>query len=78
MTDIILDLDKSEFDEFNLGKNDLWQQDAAHQLIKHLTTLGCAAKKIKENPSNTENDTTRHVHDAILISGGRGTGKSIF
>ncbi|MFM5413141.1 hypothetical protein ACEUAD_00175 [Aeromonas dhakensis] len=73
-----MDLDKSEFDEFNLGKNDLWQQDAAHQLIKHLTTLGCAAKKIKENPSNTENDTTRHVHDAILISGGRGTGKSIF
>lgn len=78
MTDIILDLDKSEFDEFNLGKDDLWQQDAAHQLIKHLTTLGCAAKKIKERPSNTEEDTTRHVHDAILISGGRGTGKSIF
>lgn len=78
MTDIILDLDKSEFDEFNLGKDDLWQQDAAHQLIKHLTTLGCAAKKIKECPSNTEEDTTRHVHDAILISGGRGTGKSIF
>ncbi|MFM4917098.1 hypothetical protein ACEUCL_04935 [Aeromonas dhakensis] len=78
MTEIILDLDKSEFDEFNLGKDELWQQDAANQLIKHLTTLGCAAKKIKEKPSNTEDDTTRHVHDSILISGGRGTGKSIF
>lgn len=78
MTDIILDLDKSEFDEFNLGKDDLWQQDAANQLIKHLTTLGRAAKEIKERSSNMEEDTTRHVHDAILISGGRGTGKSIF
>ncbi|WP_270829227.1 hypothetical protein [Aeromonas sp. QDB20] len=57
MTEIILDLDKSEFDEFNLGKDELWQQDAANQLIKHLTTLGCAAKKIKEKPSNTEDDT---------------------
>lgn len=78
MTDIILDLDKSEFDEFNLGKDDLWQQDAAHQLIKNLTTLGLAAKKIKESPRSLEENTTRHVHDAILISGGRGTGKSIF
>lgn len=78
MTDIILDLDKSEFDEFNLGKDDLWQQDAANQLIKHLTTLGRAAKEIKERSSNMEEDTTRHVHDAILISGDRGSGKSIF
>ncbi|WP_205619600.1 hypothetical protein, partial [Aeromonas bestiarum] len=74
----MLDLDKSEFDEFNLGKNDLWQQDAANQLIKHLTTLGCAAKKIKECSCQSEENTMRHVHDAILISGGRGTGKSIF
>ncbi|MFM4812705.1 hypothetical protein [Aeromonas dhakensis] len=78
MTDIILDLDKSEFDEFNLGKDDMWQQDAAHQLIKHLTTLGRAAKEIKDRSSNMEEDTTRHVHDAILISGDRGSGKSIF
>lgn len=78
MTDIILNLEKSEFDEFNLGKDDLWQQDAAHQLIKHLTTLGRAAKEIKDRPSNMEEDTTRHVHDAILISGDRGSGKSIF
>lgn len=78
MTDIILDLDKSEFDEFDLKETDLWQQDAARQLRKHLTTLGRAAKKIKDCEHPLEGGTTRHVHDAILISGGRGTGKSIF
>ncbi|TNJ15570.1 hypothetical protein CF111_19735 [Aeromonas sobria] len=78
MTDIILDLDKSEFDEFDLKETDLWQQDAARQLRKHLTTLGRAAKKIKDCERPLGGGTTRHVHDAILISGGRGTGKSIF
>lgn len=78
MTNIYLDLDTSEFDEFNLKKTDLWQQDAASQLIKHLTALGLAAKKIKECSCQSEENTSRHVHDAILISGGRGTGKSIF
>lgn len=78
MDDIYLNLDTSEFDEFNLEETDLWQQDAASQLIKHLTTLGNAAKKIKDCNCHPEGNTTRHVHDAILISGGRGTGKSIF
>lgn len=78
MTNIYLNLDTSEFDEFNLKETDLWQQDAATQLIKHLTTLGNAAKSIKDCTCHPEGSTIRHVHDAILISGGRGTGKSIF
>ncbi|MCH7350105.1 hypothetical protein [Aeromonas sp. MR7] len=78
MENIYLNLDTSEFDEFNLQTKDLWQQDAASQLIKHLTTLGNAAKKIKECTCHPKGSATRHVHDAILISGGRGTGKSIF
>ncbi|WP_139441378.1 hypothetical protein [Aeromonas veronii] len=78
MENIYLNLDTSEFDEFNLQTKDLWQQDAASQLIEHLTTLGNAAKKIKECTCHPKGSATRHVHDAILISGGRGTGKSIF
>lgn len=78
MTNIYLDLDTSEFDEFNLKETELWQQDAASQLIKHLTTLGLAAKQIKDCSCQSEENTSRHVHDTILISGGRGTGKSIF
>ena len=35
-------------------------------------------KKIKECTCHPKGSATRHVHDAILISGGRGTGKSIF
>lgn len=72
---IELDLDKPEYDE-QFSAQELWQQQSAIQLLKHLEHFGLEARNYvctSNSPGGGQN-----LHNAILISGGRGTGKSVF
>lgn len=71
MEPITLDLRKPEYDE-QFSSQDLWQRQAATALLKHLKRFGKQAS-IHKSPNTGQN-----IHNAILISGDRGTGKSVF
>lgn len=73
MNHINLILNHSEFDE-SFSENERWQKKAEKSLIDHLLMFGNDAKKF----SNIKKDEVQHVHNAILISGDRGTGKTVF
>ncbi|MCH1925049.1 hypothetical protein L9G74_00295 [Shewanella sp. C32] len=75
MSSIILNLEKPEYDEY-FSTDELWQQQAADILVKHLEKFGIqAADRTVKNSLHIDLNS---IHDAILISGGRGTGKSVF
>ncbi|OCH18117.1 hypothetical protein A6E05_12335 [Aliivibrio sp. 1S165] len=75
MKSIELDLSKPEYDEL-FSSQELWQQQSATLLLKHLEYFGLEAKSYKKSSCGPVYG--QHVHNAILISGGRGTGKSVF
>lgn len=75
MNTITLNLKQPEYDEY-FSTNELWQQQAAHVLAEHLERFG---KQAAERISNKcRRNTSNNIHNAILVSGGRGTGKSVF
>lgn len=73
MKKIEFDLNKDEFDE-QFSSQQLWQQQAAELLVSYLKNIGLQARKC----SLSSDKNIPHAHDTILISGGRGTGKSVF
>ncbi|MBM4803744.1 hypothetical protein HYO54_11645 [Vibrio parahaemolyticus] len=75
MKSIDLDLSKPEYNE-QFPSQELWQQQSAKLLVKHLKHFGLEAKNYKQSTLGPVHG--QHVHNAILISGGRGTGKSVF
>ncbi|MFA0181108.1 hypothetical protein AB4463_11905 [Vibrio cyclitrophicus] len=79
MKSIKLDLNKAEYDE-QFSSQDLWQRQAATALVKHLECFGKQASMMLsyESKSGSSRYGSQNIHNAILISGGRGTGKSVF
>ncbi|EMO4163989.1 hypothetical protein [Morganella morganii] len=75
MDTITLNLDKPEYNEY-FSTNELWQQQAADVLVQHLEQFGRQATIRTKN--NGQYIDLNSIHNAILISGGRGTGKSVF
>jgi len=84
---IILNLDSPEYkDDYHSSEGDdmqseLWQQDANIRLMLLLNKMGKEARKYrKEHESRTSQFSGKlnSYHHAIYISGGRGTGKTVF
>lgn len=73
---IELDLDKPEYDE-RFSSQELWQQQSAKLLVNHLEHFGLEARNYMRTASPSSG-FGQNLHNAILISGGRGTGKSVF
>ncbi len=78
-TEYILDLDKEEYrDDFvSNANNEFWQFEARDSLIEKLTTTLHEAKSYKIARQKKTNKTWLS-HNAILVSGQRGTGKTVF
>lgn len=72
---ITLNLEKPEYNEY-FSSSELWQQQAADVLVQHLERFGQQATI--RTTSNSQYIDLNSIHDAILIGGGRGTGKSVF
>ncbi|WP_431139432.1 hypothetical protein [Enterobacter mori] len=72
-----LNIDQTEFNDI-FKKQQLWQRDAAESLINILLNLASQARRYKKDFGNQTENRTFHSHDAILVSGGRGTGKTVF
>ncbi len=84
--EIILNLDLPEYqDDFHSPENGgeqngLWQQEANKTLVSHLDKMGRAARHYKKEHDNKNCQAAKlsSYHHAIFISGGRGTGKTVF
>jgi hypothetical protein len=79
ITEYILDLDKEEYrDDFvNNENNEFWQFEARDSLIEKLTTTLNDAKSYKIARQEKPNKIWLS-HNAILVSGQRGAGKTVF
>ncbi|QDO82461.1 hypothetical protein FM037_03390 [Shewanella psychropiezotolerans] len=79
MEPIELDLGKAEYDE-HFSSQELWQRRAATALVRHLEHFGLQAKKYNASRErvHSSNNIGHNIHNSILISGSRGTGKSVF
>ncbi|WP_432209127.1 hypothetical protein [Acinetobacter variabilis] len=84
---IILNLDlpeyKDDYHSYEGGdkESELWQQEANVRLVSLLDKMGREARKYrKEHESKTSQFTEKlhSYHHAIYVSGGRGTGKTVF
>ncbi|BBN83697.1 hypothetical protein PA25_36820 [Pseudoalteromonas sp. A25] len=76
----ILNLDKNEFRDDFIGKdnlNELWQDEAREGLISRLQTCLAEAKHYAKSRADNPHKTWLS-HNAILVSGQRGTGKTVF
>ncbi|NOU52262.1 hypothetical protein HG263_17165 [Pseudoalteromonas sp. JBTF-M23] len=76
----ILNLDKNEFRDDFIGKdnlNELWQDEAREGLIGRLQTCLAEAKHYAKSRADNPHKTWLS-HNAILVSGQRGTGKTVF
>jgi len=80
MSEIILDLSNSEFnDQFvDDRENQLWQIEPKKRLIKLLKQNVEAAKKYSNKRSKNDKGSISSVHNSIYISGKRGAGKTVF
>ena len=78
-TEYILDLNKAEYrDDFvSNEENEFWQFEARDSLIEKLTTTLNEAKSYKTARQKNPNKTWLS-HNAILVSGQRGIGKTVF
>lgn len=75
---IILDATSAEFSgELQLDEQ-LWQRRGFRIALEHIDTLVKEAAVVSDAHKNAENKTLPRIHDAIFISGGRGTGKTVF
>ncbi|HHP8473542.1 TPA: hypothetical protein ACSI6R_001954, partial [Klebsiella aerogenes] len=77
MSKLELNIEQAEFNDI-FEDQQLWQVNAAESLVTILNELGNYAKKYRSEISTGSVKKNSHSHDAILISGGRGTGKTIF
>ncbi|CAM4241366.1 antiviral RADAR system adenosine triphosphatase RdrA [Pseudoalteromonas byunsanensis] len=76
----ILNLDKSEFRDDYVTEGNLdefWQDEAREGLISRLQTCLAEAKHYAQSRADNPNETWLS-HNAILVSGQRGTGKTVF
>lgn len=75
---IVLNLDQIDLEQdYNIENHELWQREAAENLISILNRIGSLAKEYREKRKRLKSET-RTVHDAVFISGGRGAGKTVF
>lgn len=76
---LYLNVDSGEYAR-ELELNELWQKDAYDKVCELLndgvTEIRSHNKRALE--SDYQNDNKVHMHDAIFISGARGTGKTAF
>ncbi|WP_338457061.1 hypothetical protein [Citrobacter portucalensis] len=77
MKPLELNIDQTEFNDI-FKKQQLWQKDAADSLVSVLMNLASQARKYKKDFGGKVINRAFHSHDAILVSGGRGTGKTVF
>jgi hypothetical protein len=80
MEPIILTLDNPDYKELFDGE-ERWQKSLEEDLVGHLARLGNQARKyaVEFKAGNlTVNQMPMHAHDTIFVSGGRGSGKTIF
>lgn len=79
-----LNLDKEEYLDDYLSDNkvnnssEFWQDNAQTSLINNLHTILSDAKKYGQYRDNTNQNNTWLSHNAILVSGPRGSGKTVF
>lgn len=80
MSKLILNAVAAEYSGEYQDNNELWQGRAYEVAINNIDNLINEAKKVSENfdQSSTVNKTPPRIHDALFISGGRGTGKTVF
>lgn len=72
---LFLDINRGDYAR-ELKSNELWQKDAYDKICELLKN---SLEEIKHYESNkSENENKVHMHDAIFISGARGTGKTAF
>ena len=79
MTNILkLNYTKAEYrDDYSDSSGEFWQCEAQESLINKLEITLREAKEYKENRKQNNNKTWLS-HNAILVSGQRGTGKTVF
>ncbi|WP_318435351.1 antiviral RADAR system adenosine triphosphatase RdrA [Photobacterium leiognathi] len=79
MTNILkLNYTKAEYlDDYSDSSGEFWQYEAQESLINKLEITLREAKEYKENRKQ-DNNKTWLSHNAILVSGQRGTGKTVF
>lgn len=76
---LYLDVDSGDYAR-ELEANELWQRDAYNKVCELLKDGVSEIQKHKKRieQSQNPNDNKVHMHDAIFISGARGTGKTAF
>lgn len=83
--EIVLNLNLPEYQDDFLGEGEensgLWQQQANAKLVELLKDMGMEAKQYKTVHDKTNGVRIKKLnsyHHAVFISGGRGTGKTVF
>jgi hypothetical protein len=83
--EIVLNLNLPEYQDDFLGDGEensgLWQQQANAKLVELLKDMGMEAKQYKTVHDKTNGVRIKKLnsyHHAVFISGGRGTGKTVF
>lgn len=76
---LYLDVDSGDYAR-ELGLNELWQKDAYNKVCELLKDGVNEIEKHEERTKKSKdiNENKVHMHDAIFISGARGTGKTAF
>ena len=77
MAELILDVNKPEFSG-RIGKNEIWQRQAFHKIVKNIEQLINQSNVLLKGQELSNSNYINRIHDAIFISGNRGTGKSVF
>jgi len=77
MKKLVLDADAPEYSG-KLNDVEIWQVYAYQSAIKNISSLIRESKKIMNYYKETNTKSILRIHDAIFVSGGRGTGKSVF
>ena len=76
---MILNASAAEYSGEYENDDELWQVRAYKLAIRNIDNLVKESKEISKNNENIPlNKTLSRVHDALFISGGRGTGKTVF
>ncbi len=73
---LILDLSAQDYQEVYSQKDNLWQTQAYEDLCLYLNRIGSQSKSYAiEFGKSTK---PMHAHDTVFVSGGRGSGKTVF
>ncbi|WP_281557660.1 hypothetical protein [Thalassomonas sp. RHCl1] len=75
---LILDVSSAEYSGEYKDKSQRWQRRAYELAIANISALVEESRSIIEQTQHSKEKTLPRIHDAIFISGSRGTGKTVF